>query len=182
LWGVVCSEKLTAGMQRRYSPRDMQHEIVAQLRVRNVSLICIDEAQMIDARNLDLLRQIPDIARESGHPLGMILAGTAVLRQSLVTIGQLGQRFSAEIRLQPLTEGQFRDHWSDFHPHLGELKDSLTRVEWRDLTEQIHRKTRGNLRRLERVLINANELALVFGRPIDREILDFATDKLADEE
>jgi hypothetical protein len=111
----------------------------------------------------------------------MILIGSEELRDSLVSIRQLGQRFAAELRLGPLTSEQWARHWSAFHPHLVELKRALPAPEWNALTHETFRATRGKFRRVEKVLLNANAFALRFKRPIDADILRYALDKLASE-
>ena len=181
LWTMAAEETPSAGMQRRSSPQSIIGEIVQALEIKNVALVCIDEAQMISPENLDLLRQVPDAARERGYALGLLLVGSGELRDSLVAIRQLGQRFATELHFQPLSRDEWASHWSGFHPHLEELRAALPAVAWRALTEEVFRVTRGKFRRVQHVLVNANELALVWKRAIDAEILRFAMEKLAPE-
>lgn len=181
LWTQAAEGAPSAGMQKRSSPSLIIQEIVHALEMRNVALIVIDEAQMISPDNLDLLRQVPDAAKARGYALGMILIGSDELRASMVAIKQLGQRFATELRFLPLSSEDWAKYWSTFHPHLGELKTHLPAPEWKALTGEVFRVTSGKFRRIEKVLLNANELALSWKRPIDPEILRFALDKLAAE-
>lgn len=181
LWTQAAEGAPSAGMQKRSSPHLIIQEIVQALEMRNVALIVIDEAQMIAPDNLDLLRQVPDAARAKGYSLGMLLIGSPALRSALAGLRHLGQRFSAELTFQPLSNEQWTQHASSFHPHLAELESALPGPEWKALMGEIWRSTGGKLRRIEKVMINANTLALSWKRPIDPEILRFALDKLAAE-
>ena len=84
-------------------PPVCRDHIADEVQRRNVRLICIDEAQLIDAANLDLLRQVPDAARSRGHVMGLMLIGNEELRDSLVAIRQMGQRFSAEVKFHRIS-------------------------------------------------------------------------------
>jgi type II secretory pathway predicted ATPase ExeA len=181
LWARAIEGVPSAGMQRRSSPHLIIQEIVQTLEMRNVALIVVDEAQMIAPDNLDLLRQVPDAAKARAYHLSLVLIGSPALRAALVATKHLGQRFSAELNFQPLTNAQWTQHASGFHPHLREMKSALPSTEWQALMGEIWRATSGKFRRIEKVMINANTLALSWKRPVDPEILRFALDKLAGE-
>jgi type II secretory pathway predicted ATPase ExeA len=181
LWTRAADGAPSAGMQKRSSAHLIIQEIVHLLEMRNIALVVIDEAQLIAPDNLDLLRQVPDAAKAKGYNLGLILIGNPNLRASLVSIKHMGQRFSAELVFQPLTSAQWTQHARTFHPHLAELEAAIPAAEWQALLGEIWRSTTGKFRRIERVLINANVLAISWKRPIDPEILRFALDKLAAE-
>jgi hypothetical protein len=166
---------------RFHTAQSLRDQIVDEILRRRISLICIDEAQMISAGNLDLLRQVTDGAADSSHPLGLLLIGNEGLRESLVEIQQLGQRFSAEIRFPPFTQQTVGPHLPGFHPHIARLKDTMGEKEWRRLESDLFAAVRGAFRRLMVILRNANALALRFDRPIDEPILRSAIEKLSDE-
>lgn len=174
-------ETVSAYTKRSQSPKNLIDHIAEELKARNTSLVCIDEAHLINPDNLDLLRQIPDQAEELGHKVRFMLIGSSLLREHVAEIGQLGQRFSAEIRFPEISRRQVGPHLTSFHPHLPMLESSLTKAEWRTLVEEIFRAVAGKFRRLQVLLMNANALALHFGRQVDREIMEFALEKLAPE-
>jgi hypothetical protein len=114
---------------------------------------------------------VPDRARVVKHPLALVVAGSEELRDSLVVIRQLGQRFASEIRMRGLTESDFSAHWMSMHPHLPSLRTSMTPREWGRLEKAVRVAVGGKLRRLAIVLENANALALQWNRPVDEEIV-----------
>lgn len=181
LWTRAVGGAPSTGMQKRSTAHQIIEEIVKTLSMGNFALIVVDEAQMISPDNLDLLRQVPDAAKTRGYRLGLMLVGSPALRASLVEVRHLGQRFSAELNLQPLNYAQWAEHANQFHPHLEELRAALPLVEWKALLSEIWARTNGSFRRIERVLLNANTLALTWNQPIDLQILRFSLDKLAPE-
>jgi hypothetical protein len=166
---------------RFHTAASLIDQIVAEVRSRGICLICVDEAQMIEPHNLDLLRQVPDRARALGHPLGLVLVGSEELREKVVAIQQLGQRFSAEIQMPLIDRKTVGPHLTGFHPHLDALKRGLKKSDWSEVEADLFRAARGKFRRLTTVLANANALALRFGRRLDGECLRLAIGKLADE-
>lgn len=164
---------------RFQTPASLRDHIADELQRRNVRLICIDEAQLVDAANLDLLRQVPDAARSRGHAMGLMLIGNEELRDSLVAIRQMGQRFSAEVQFHRISRKSVGPHFTGFHPHLPALKDSLKDAAWRSLEEEVFRRVNGSFRRLEKLVLNANELVLKFDRRMDEKIVRLAIGKLA---
>lgn len=171
-----------SGKRRSVSPHDLALLTAEELKRQHVHVVCIDEAQLISAENLDHLRQVPDFARELGHPMGLLLVGTEELRPRVVEIRQLGQRFAAEIVMVPVSSADLARHLSAFHPHLGSLKTALPKRSWDALEEQLLRKVGGKLRRLQNILANANALALKLNRRVDAVLLSAAIDRLSDEQ
>lgn len=166
---------------RFHTARSLVEQIAAEMQRRNIALICVDEAQMIDAANLDLLRQVPDVARGMEHSVGLILVGSEELRDSLARIKQLGQRFSGEVRFPRIDRSQIAPLLPAFHPHLGPLKAKLKAKEWNRLENEFFTAVNGNFRRLVTLLRNANALALRLSSPVDARVLQLAIGKLAEE-
>lgn len=170
------------GKRRSISPHDLALQTAEELKRQRVHVVCIDEAQLISAENIDQLRQVPDFARQLGHPMGLLLVGTEELRPRIVEIRQLGQRFAAEVLMTPASSADLARHLAEFHPHLAPLKRSLPKRSWDALEERLLRKVGGKLRRLQNILRNANLLALKLNRRVDAVILGAAIDRLADEQ
>jgi DNA transposition AAA+ family ATPase len=175
------SGALSAGRSRLATHMELAEDIAQHAKEMNVRLICIDEAQKISPDNLDHLRQVPDRARELEHPLGLVLFGNEGLRQSLVRIGQLGQRFSAEIHMPRVSSSTLAKRLPEAHPHLAVLKEALPAAGWERLVKRLDRSVQGNYRRLDHVLSTANELARRFRRAIDEEIMEDAMARLAEQ-
>lgn len=167
---------------RFQTPANLRAHIANEIIHRNIRLICIDEAQLISPDNLDLLRQVPDAVRANGHAMGLILIGTVTLRDSLVAIRQMGQRFSGEVVFKPISRSELAPHLACFHPHLPALKEDMGARNWAALEELLFRKVNGSFRRVVRVLENANQLVLKYDRAMDEKILRAAIDKLAAED
>lgn len=166
---------------RIHTARSLVEQIAIEAQRRNLALICVDEAQMIDPANLDLLRQVPDAARGLEHRLGLLLAGTDELRDSLTAIRQLGQRFSAEVRFPRIDRAQIAPLLAELHPHLGPLKERMKPKEWNRLESELFTAVGGNFRRLVTLLRNANALAVRLSSPVDEKVLRLAISKLASE-
>jgi DNA transposition AAA+ family ATPase len=171
---------VSAGGLRATSLQLIEH-IAAECKHRGLSLICVDEAQMLSAANLELLRQVPDKARAEGHPLGLLVAGSEELRDTLVSIQQLGQRFASEIRMHPLSDHDFTKHWTGLHPHLPPMRAGMAKRDWTRLEAHVRTAVAGKMRRLAFLLENANALALQWNRPVDEAILRAAASRLAPE-
>jgi type II secretory pathway predicted ATPase ExeA len=178
---AITRREVSAGARRTHTPSYMIETIVAELINLSIHLLVIDEAQLVNAANLDLLRQIPDCARQRNHTLGIVYVGNDGLRASLVAIGQLGQRVSHEIRLEPITESVLMQYLSSFHPDLETLKEAIPAKTWKQLVGRLFQATGGNHRRMSTVLLNADDLARRKGSPIDTKILELAMHKLAPE-
>lgn len=177
----VLAGPMSTSMRRSRSPRRLIEEIAGEIQAQGIHLICIDEAQMIDASNLDQLRQVIDHCAKDGHPFAYLLAGSEELRDTLVQIQQLGQRFATQISFPPISLNEIAPLLPEFHPHLADLKAQLGSNEWRALERDLFRAVSGKFRRLQTILANANALAIEWHRPIDAEILGFAIGKLAPE-
>jgi hypothetical protein len=176
---VGCS--LSSRMQRSATPRQVIAHILQIMMEERYHLVCVDEAQLISPDNVELLRLVLDEAAAEDYPLGMILVGDERLPGLVASIGQRGQRFSAEVRVPRIMIPQIEPHLPRFHPHLGLINEQLSRRAWRTLVEELFRAVGGTWRRLRVVLVNANDLALRKQRPIDEEILRLAIEKLASE-
>lgn len=167
---------------KRKSGRALILDIARELRQGRIGLVCIDEAQQINAHNLDLLRQVPDMAdQELDHTVGLVFIGNSGLRRSLIEIQQLGQRVSAEVEFGLLEQKHMAPLLPRLHPHLATLKETLDEDGWKPLEDEICVKVGGSLRRLERLLQLANHLVLDYGRPMDARMLNRAIDELADQ-
>lgn len=181
LYEAIAGEPLSAGNRRAWTPRHLIECIVTEVVAEGYHVIVVDEAQLADETNLQHLRLVGDIAAERGHRLGIIVAGTEELREKLVRTGQLGQRFSCEIRLPRVTREEIGPHVVGFHPHLPALADQIGAARWDALVDDLFAKVNGTFRRLTRVLENANAIALGRGEWMTEEILRAALDKLAPE-
>jgi type II secretory pathway predicted ATPase ExeA len=163
------------------TPQNLRDHVVEEVIRRNVRLICIDEAQFINSANLDLLRQVPDVARQRGHQMSLMLVGNEALRESLVEIGQMGQRFTGEIKFPRISRAGAAKFLPDFHPHVARLKQTTPAGAWKRLEADLLLAINGNMRRLVRILENANHLALSMGEPVTERVLRLAIEKLAEE-
>ena len=173
------SGPMSISEKRRFKPRALQEAIIEELREEHVRLLCIDEAQLIDEKNLELLRQIPDFGDEVGHPVRLCLVGTGELQQKLVAIGQLGQRFSTITLVDPLGFQEFRKEFTGLHPLLPKVREEATDKDWRRLERLIFDRTRGNIRQIVEVVMSANEAALKKGQPLTTRHLTGAVNDLA---
>lgn len=168
-------------LRQIFTAAELIHVCAQEAQLRNVRVIVVDEAQKIDAPNLDQLRQVLDVARDLGHPLGIILVGTAPLRAAVVSTGELGQRYSGFVEVRPLSPKDYEAHLATLHPHLPLVRDEIGTAGWRVLVHELHRVTGGSARRLVAILANANAFAMHVRRPVDLDLLHHAMDKLAPE-
>lgn len=171
--------RVTPSEVRNWTPREFVKRTLEQLVRRQTHLVCIDEAQNINADNLEHLRQVYDLARSQGYPMGIILVGDYRLRDRLVSTGQMGQRYTGMIefpRFETLV-GEL-EQW---HPHLKQLKNDMAAKDWRRITSDLGMAANGSFRRLVAILENANALALRLDRRINEEVLRMAIQKLAPE-
>ncbi len=171
---------VSPGQGRHWSVRDYLEAAVADLKGpagnRNIRVVCIDEADRINAANLDDLRKILDVAERDGYPLGMILIGNDTVATSLARNAELGQRFSAAINVRRFDRDEVRPLLAGLHPGLGILSHQAG---WEDLVEEILDAAQGSMRRLERILENATVFALSKDGPFDEAAIEFALKKLA---
>lgn len=171
--------RVTPSEVRNWTPRDFVEQTVWHLQREQTHLVCIDEAQFVNVDNLELVRQVDDLAEANGLPLGIVLVGDHRLRDRVGATGQLGQRYTGLVEF-PRFE-TLMDQIELWHPHLQALKQQQKPREWRELTHKLTLAANGSFRRLVAVLENANALALRLGRPVDSEVLSMAIDKLAPE-
>jgi Cdc6-like AAA superfamily ATPase len=181
LWPKVTGRSLSPGACRSHSADYLIDQIARRLKKKQVHLICVDEAQMIDARNLDLMRQIPDAAMEMGHRMAILYIGNESLRASFVEIKQLGQRIATAIVVPQITAHTISPHLAQFHADLGDLREGLAARQWKRLEEDLFRAVAGKFRRLRTIIANAHALSTRLGRPIDETILRTAIQKLSPE-
>lgn len=171
--------RVTPSEVRNWTPGDFVEQTFKQLKRRNTHLVCIDEAQFINTENLELVRQVSDLARVNSFPVGIMLVGDHRLRDRLGATGQLGQRYTGLVEF-PRFE-TLMGEVELWHPHLQVLKKRLKARKWRVLTHSLTVAANGSFRRLVAVLENANALALRLDCPLDEEVLSMAIDKLAPE-
>jgi hypothetical protein len=170
---------VTPSEVRNWTPKEFVQQTFTQLQRRKTHLVCIDEAQFINAENLELVRQVGDLARANDFAMGFVLVGDHRLRDRVGATGQLGQRYTGLVKF-PRFEALMGEV-ELWHPHLQRLKKQSTPREWRLLTHKLTLAANGSFRRLVAVLENANALALWLGRSLDDEVLCMAIDKLAPE-
>ena len=168
------------GRMRHWSVRDHCEAAVTDLRGtagnRNARVVCIDEADRIDLDNLNDLRQVIDEADHRDYPLGMILIGNGAVASHLAANAELGQRFSTAIAVGPFNGEEIRPRLPDLHPGL----EALSKEDgWDELADDILDAARGAVRRLERILENADIFARAKSRPLDDAAIRFALRKLA---
>lgn len=172
---------VSASDARFHTPRTLVELLAEEFRIRNTRLLCIDEAQKISPDNLDLLRQVPDECNRLDHPLSLVLVGNESLRDNVVEIRQLGQRFSFEIEFPRFSATTVHEHLLGFHPHLARLKSKMPKAEWRRLEADMLRASNGSFRRMFILLSNSNSLALAKGIHINEEVIRAGISKLAPE-
>lgn len=176
----IADHVLSAHAQKHTSPRAFVDQIAEAMITNGTRLLCIDEAQMIDERNLDLVRQIPDITAEKNHPLGLILVGTPPLRNALANIGQLGQRFGREIPFPEMKRSEITKYL-ETHPALADLKATLEAKAWKGIAREILDTAQGTFRRLTLILSSIERVSDKLSRPVDREVVRLALGSIADE-
>ena len=141
-------------------------------------MICIDEAQHIDAPNINHLRQLIDAAHQRGHALQLVLIGNEGLPERVAETGQLGERFTGWVAFPRFSADHVSAHLAQFHPGLGALQTSLAPKAWRKLERELFAAARGSFRRLCTVLRNADQLAQLHKGTMTIEDLEQAIDKL----
>jgi DNA transposition AAA+ family ATPase len=172
---------MSNSQKRQYSPMGAVSLIIDEMRERGVRLLCIDEAQMMDKRNAELVRQIPDSGDDVGYPVRLCLVGTAGIKGVLSATGQRGQRFPWEIEVRPLSKKELQESLTGLHPLLLDVQASMSPREWERLLSYLYDRTRGNLRRLASVIQGANSVGVALGQPLNAEYLRRSADDLAPE-
>jgi DNA transposition AAA+ family ATPase len=181
LYYAMTQTKLTGAAARSTTPRDLAELIAVHCADKCIHGIVLDEAQKVNAHNLDQLREIPDRARDRDHHMGIVLVGNPGLRRTLAKTGELGQRI-ATVTVMPLLERAFiAEQLPTLHPDLRELREDLGKKGWAPLEERLVRKVDGKIRRLTTIIANAAVLSTRLKRPIDEIILRTAIDKLSPE-
>lgn len=167
--------------QQDWTPTAFIQQITEIVKDERYALICIDEAQHIDAHNINHLRQLIDAAEEVGHGLQIILIGNEGLPREVAKTGQLGERFTGFVSFPRFSAGEVAPHLAEFHPGLGALRETLPAKAWKPLERQLFTAVRGSFRRLCKVLLNADELALRRGGPLTEQDVLLAIGKLPPE-
>lgn len=180
-------ERISSHRSRTIHTKSADHvrdRIGRQLVRKNIGVICIDEAHKIDEHNLDQVRQVADyVSSEFQQDVGLVLIGEPKLWSRLLGIGQAGQRFATHVEVEPISaRGEVEDFLVESHPDTSTLRRKLDETRWSDLVGRFRRVTRGNLRRMTTVLLNANEFARISDaeRVTAQHLMD-ALEKLADE-
>ncbi len=181
LYYAMTQTKLTAGVARSTTPRDLAELVANHCAEENVHLIVVDEAQKANANNLDQLREIPERALERGHHMGLLLVGNPKLRRTLAASRELGQRVATVITMPMIDRRFVGESLATLEPSLGDLREQLGKKAWAPLEELLVRKVDGKIRRLTIIVANAVVLSRRLGRPIDAVILRTAIEKLSPE-
>jgi hypothetical protein len=161
-----------------WTPTDFLEQIVHVAAREKVRLIVIDEAQLINAVNIDHLRQLYDHAAAIGWSLRLFLIGNEELVHNVKQTGQLGERFSNAIRYPSLSPAHVGPHLGGFHHDLPGIQQRLGDKEWTKLLRELFTAAHGSFRRLTTVIENAHELAIRRGTPMTEKDLRLAIDKL----
>lgn len=181
LYYAMTQTKLTGAAARSTTPRDLAELIAGHCADGQIHAIVVDEAQKVDAHNLDQLREIPDRARDRGHHMGIVLVGNPGLRRTLAKTGELGQRIATVIVMPHIDPAFISEQLPNLHPDLDGLRKDLGKKKWAPLEERLARKVDGKIRRLTTIIANAAVLSKRLKRPIDETILRTAIDKLSPE-
>ena len=172
--------RVGSAQTKHLTVRDFTALAVDQLRgtvgERNIRIVCIDEADRIDASNLNDLRQVIDEAERQRYPLGMILIGNGRVLKHLKTNEELGQRFSIALEFSTFKEQEIRAALPALHPDLTKLSET---PDWAALVELILDSAQGSIRRLERLLKLAHSFGRTKGTGIDDAAVRFAVRSLA---
>lgn len=181
LYGLVAETKMSAAGARSTTPRELAELLALECKTRHIHLIIIDEAQKVNAHNIDQLREVPDRALAIGHAMGVLLVGNAGLRRELAACGELGHRIATVIEMPEIDRSFITERLPDLHEDLALLRKQLGKTAWSQLEEQLIGKVAGKLRRLTTIVANAVVLSRRLKRPIDAVILGTAITKLSAE-
>lgn len=178
LYAKLIDRPIGKRSRQDWTPTQYIGQITERVVDENVRVIAIDEAHLIDAGNIDLLRQIPDAAAKSEHSLRLFLVGNEGLTRNVAATGQYGERFTGYIAFPPLASTQVSPHLVHFHPGLSAVRDTEGAKEWKRLVEAIFGAARGSFRRLGAIIGNAHELSVARGRPLSASDIRHAIEKL----
>lgn len=167
--------RVGSAQSKHLTVRDLTVMAVKELRgvvgERNIRLVCIDEADGIDASNLNDLRQVIDRAQQERYPMGVVLIGNGKVLQALAKNEELGQRFSLAIEFSSFKEESIRTELPKAHPDLRKLSETPV---WDELLEGILDTAQGSIRRLDRLLSAAHSFAAAKETGIDDTAIWFA--------
>jgi DNA transposition AAA+ family ATPase len=181
LYGLITQTKMTAAGSRATSPRELAELLARACKGQHIHLIIEDEAQKVNAHNLDQLREIPDRARAVGHEMGVLLVGNAGLRGERAECGELGHRIATVIEMPEIDRAFIGESLTDLNKDFEALRKQLGKSGWSQLEEQLVGKVAGKLRRLTTIVANAVVLSRRLNRPIDAVIMASAIQKLSEE-
>lgn len=116
-----------------------------------------------------------------GHALQIVLIGNEDLPREVAKTGQLGELFTGFLAFPRFSAGDVAPHLAEFHPGLGALRATLPAKVWKLLERQLFTAARGSFRRLCKILMNADELALRRGGPLSEQDVVLAIGKLPPE-
>lgn len=172
--------RVTPAQSKHMSVRDFTRTAINDLKGpagrRNARIVCIDEADRIDAANLYDLRQVIDEGEVRGYPIGMILIGNDKVATRLRSNRELGQRFSLAVPFKPFTDEHLRPVLPELHPDLEALSHEPG---WDEITDQVLHAANGRMRRLERLIDLADGFARRKNTPVDAKAVRFALKALA---
>lgn len=156
------------------------HFVKRELYGRDIRVLIVDEADQIDAANHVLLRQLWDLVRLDGRILGLVVAGTEALKQTLSENREIDHRYGSKVDLYRLSEVQHTDVLLT-HPGFERLRavHGADSAEWTRITTGLFTRTGGLQSSLANFLTKVHGLALTFRREVDRELIQGAIDHLA---
>lgn len=172
--------RVTIGKRSRqdWTPTQFINQIVERAEADRVRLIVIDEAQLINAANIDHLRQLNDIAEQRGSSLRLFLIGNEALARTVAETGQLGERFASVIKFPALSASNVGPHLGGLHPDIPTIQHTLGAKEWAKLEKQMFAAASGSFRRLATIIENGHEMAIRRGKPMTADDIRLAIDKL----
>lgn len=168
-------------MRQAFTTAELIEVLAQECQQRNIRALVIDEAQKVSPQNLDQIRQITDAAKAEGHPFGVMLIGTPELRRLVAQTGQLGQRYTGLVDIQPLPKHEMLETVPKLHPDLPRLRAELGEPAWRLFAEDFVRVSNGSLRRAGAIIANAHMLDAKKRRALMLDSLQICLDNIAPE-
>lgn len=172
--------QVSSAQSKHLTVRDFTRSAIDELKgpagERNARIVCIDEADRIDASNLEDLRQVIDEGEAREYPIGMILIGTGEVAERLRENRELGQRFSLKVAFEPFKAAHLKALLPDLHPDLAALSQETG---WNEIADQMLRVANGRMRRLERFIHLADGFARRKKTAMDANAIKFAEQTLA---
>lgn len=178
LYRILSGVETGKRAKQDWTPTQFLNQIVDCAEAERVRLIVIDEAQLINAANIDHLRQLNDIAEKRGSSLRLFLIGNEGLTRTVAETGQLGERFGSVITCPAMSASSVGPHLGGFHHDIPTIQHSLGPKEWAKLEKEMFTAAAGSFRRLATIIENAHEMAIRRGTPMTAEDIRLAIDKL----